>query len=146
MDKHTRYQGAIVRDHQLLLLQQAQLSTGQSYWVLPGGRPEPGETEAQCVQREMLEETGLRVEVGELLLDEQITWGTIKRRKTYLCLAPSGMPKPGYEPESAYASDFRFTAVQWIDLRSPIGWSEDVVSDPNKREMLQRIRTALGYV
>ena len=146
MDKHTRYQGAIVRDHQLLLLQQVQLSTGQSYWILPGGRQEAGETEAQCVQREMLEETGLSVKVGELLLDEQITWGTIKRRKTYLCSAPSGVPRPGYELESAYASDFRFTAVQWIDLRSPNGWSEEIVSDPIKHAMLQRIRTELGYV
>ena len=99
----------------------------------------------QCVEREMLEETGLRVEVGELLLDEQITWGTIRRRKTYLCSAPSGVPRPGFEPESAYASDFRFTAIQWIDLRSPNGWPEEIVSDPMKHEMLQRIRTVLGY-
>ena len=88
----------------------------------------------------------MSVEVGELLLDEQITWGTIKRRKTYRCSAPSGEPRPGYEPESAYASDYKFTAVQWIDLRFPSDWSQEVVADPSIGELLLRIRTALGYV
>lgn len=96
MNKSTRFQGAIVREHQLLLLKQAQLSTGRSYWVLPGGRAEPGETEAQCVQREMLEETGLRVEVGDLLLDEQITWGSqnVGARLVALAILSDYSPNP----------------------------------------------------
>jgi 8-oxo-dGTP diphosphatase len=34
-------------------------------WSLPGGRVEPGESQAAAVEREVLEETGLRVRVGE---------------------------------------------------------------------------------
>jgi 8-oxo-dGTP diphosphatase len=35
-------------------------------WTLPGGRQEAGETIAEAVAREFLEETSLRVRVGEL--------------------------------------------------------------------------------
>lgn len=145
MNQSTRYQGAIAREHRFLLLLQCRLSTGERYWVLPGGRRERGESEAQCVEREMLEETRLSVEVGALLPDEAVVWGTIRRRKTYLCTEPSGVPRPGYEPESAYASDFAFTAVQWIDLRTPTDWPDELTSDAAKHDLLHRIRAALGY-
>lgn len=36
-------------------------------WCLPGGRMEPGESAAEACQREVLEETGLRVEVTKLI-------------------------------------------------------------------------------
>ena len=36
-------------------------------WSLPGGRVEFGETMVEAVEREVLEETGLRVSCGELV-------------------------------------------------------------------------------
>ena len=40
---------------------------GAGLWSIPGGRIEPGETDAEALVREMLEETGLAVEVGPLI-------------------------------------------------------------------------------
>lgn len=39
----------------------------REFHVLPGGRVEAGETAAEAAEREVLEETGLRVNVGDLL-------------------------------------------------------------------------------
>jgi 8-oxo-dGTP diphosphatase len=55
----------ILRDGSVLL--QEQRFAGQSVYLLPGGTQEFGESLGDTVQREVWEETGLRVRVGELL-------------------------------------------------------------------------------
>jgi ADP-ribose pyrophosphatase YjhB (NUDIX family) len=60
--------GAVVTDSRgrLLLIKRGH-EPGAGLWSLPGGRIEPGETGAEALIREMLEETGLTVEPGRLL-------------------------------------------------------------------------------
>jgi 8-oxo-dGTP pyrophosphatase MutT (NUDIX family) len=146
MTRVTRYQGAIIRDHHILLLKQIEHATGRSYWLIPGGGIEPDETEEMCVQREMQEETCLHVQVQYLLLDEPGAPGAIyQRKKTYVCQILDGEARPGHEPEPEYATSYRFTEVGWFDLRHPTSWNEQVVSDPITYPLLQRIQAALGY-
>jgi len=144
MPKSTRYQGAIVRDRQILLVQQTDHLLERSYWLLPGGRKEPGETDEQCIEREMLEEIGIYVRVEGLILDESIESENIDRRKTYRCAVISGEPRPGHEPEDEYADRYSFTGVQWLDLQQPHAWPVEVTADQGP--LLKRIREAIGFV
>jgi 8-oxo-dGTP pyrophosphatase MutT (NUDIX family) len=143
----TRYQGAIIHDHHILLLKQIEHASGRSYWQIPGGGIQPDETEEQCVQREMLEETGLSVQVDSLLLDEPSTPGAIYQRwKTYRCSILAGEARPGSEPEAEYVEAYSFTEVGWFDLRHPTTWNERLEADSFVYSWLQRIQGVLGYM
>lgn len=145
--RHTRYQGAILRDHHLLLIQHRFHSNGYSYWLIPGGGLEPGESEADCVQREMREETGLEVQVERLLLEELAHRNdrTYQVYKTFLCHAVNGEAQPGYEPESDAANTYAIAAVRWFDLRDAVQWDGLVMDGSHTHALLMKLQMSLGY-
>lgn len=144
--RHTRYQGAIVDKHALLLIRHQLHATGQSYWVIPGGGLDAGETEEACVIREMKEETNLDVHIERLVLDEPAhPDGVYKWRKTYLCRPVGGDAKPGYEPEEDAAAVYSISEVRWFDLRDESSWDEKIFHDPYTYPQITKLREVLGY-
>jgi len=61
-----RAAGILVREGELLLVRHEK--NGRSYWLFPGGGVDYGETAAAALRREFLEECGLAVDVGDLVL------------------------------------------------------------------------------
>ncbi len=146
MSRHTRYQAAILRGDHILLIRHYEHEDGRTYWLLPGGGREPGESEEDCVRREMREETNLEVSVERLLLEDHVqTTVGYQCYKTYVCRVVSGAEKPGYEPEESASSVYAIVEVGWFDLCNPQGWGELILKDTITFPLLQRIRTALGY-
>lgn len=68
MDVYVAAVGAIIHDgtRRLLLVRRGR-APALGLWSLPGGRVEAGETDVEALTREVLEETGLVVTVGELV-------------------------------------------------------------------------------
>lgn len=58
--------GVVVVDDRAVLIRRAN-EPRKGQWSIPGGRLEPGETLADGVRRELLEEIGMEVEVGALI-------------------------------------------------------------------------------
>jgi ADP-ribose pyrophosphatase YjhB (NUDIX family) len=61
-----RAAGILVKDGRILLVRHEK--SGKSYWLLPGGGVDFGETVEQALVREFKEEVGLDISVGKLAL------------------------------------------------------------------------------
>lgn len=59
--------GICVQEGRILLVNHALYEPGGAFWSPPGGGVQFGEPAEQALVREFMEETGLEVEVGELL-------------------------------------------------------------------------------
>jgi len=71
----------VVRDDALLMVKRAH-EPGRGLWSLPGGRVEHGEHLSAAVAREVREETGLEVEVGDLLGIYEVVGGAVADPQT----------------------------------------------------------------
>ncbi|MDH3944928.1 MAG: NUDIX domain-containing protein [Anaerolineae bacterium] len=142
----TRYQGAIIQDDHILLLLHRSHDGEWAHWVIPGGGIEDGESEENCVVREMKEETHLDVRIERLLVHEPgHPDGVYKFRKTYLCTPIGGEAQPGYEPELEASSVYAIAAVRWFDLRDPTSWDTLTADDPYTYPQMLNFQKLLGY-
>ena len=87
--------GIIWRDGRVLIARRGPSSHLGDLWEFPGGKRLPGESLEECVAREVREETGLEVEVGNAL--PPITHDYPDRSVRlypYQCAARKGNPAP----------------------------------------------------
>lgn len=64
-------------------------------WEFPGGKVEPTETVEECIKREIYEELGIEIEVGEHLLTIDHTYTHLRVTLTvHYCRHLSGIPQP----------------------------------------------------
>jgi len=115
MDFGIRVAAVVARDGALLLVRH-QKPDWDPYWVLPGGRLEPGETIPECAERELSEETGLSARfsgllyVGEFLREGRHTVDITVR------MAPEGDGEAvlGTDPEVAPGSEPTLRELRWV--------------------------------
>ena len=119
--------GALIHGDTILMVRHAEPT--RSYWTLPGGGVEAGETPAEAAVREVREETGLRVQAVRLLWEG--TYGIGVKRSPEYCflIAPESESEVkqaivlGHDPEEAHLPFHQqlLQGVAWVPLAELIG-------------------------
>jgi 8-oxo-dGTP diphosphatase len=117
MDFGVRVAAVVERGGDLLLVRH-QKPERDPYWVLPGGRLEPGETIPDCAVRELAEETGLEASfsgvlyVGEFLREGRHTIDVVAS----MALKGDGEAVLGSDPEVAPGAEPTLREVRWVSV------------------------------
>jgi 8-oxo-dGTP pyrophosphatase MutT (NUDIX family) len=124
--------GVLIRAGRVLLVHNE-----RAEWELPGGRIESGESPEQCVAREIAEETGLPVEVVEIL-DSWLYHIAVANREvfivTYGCLSSSA-EEPVLSHEHNRIGEFGEHEVP--ELRMPEGYKRSIIAWFDRLRALQ---------
>jgi 8-oxo-dGTP diphosphatase len=109
--------GVVVERDGALLLVRHEKPDREPYWVLPGGRLEPGETIPECAERELLEETGLKgrfagvMYVSEFFAEKRHTVDVTARVEA----DPGEEAQLGSDPEEESDSEHTLQELRWVE-------------------------------
>jgi len=119
----------IFRGGKLLITQRHAKAHLGGRWEFPGGKREAGETFEQCLTREIREELGVEIAVGELFQEISHTYPEkFVHLKFFLCQLIAGEPQP-----------LDCAAVKWIE-KGGLDAHEFPAADERVLEKLKRAR------
>jgi 8-oxo-dGTP diphosphatase len=104
--------GAIVAESKVLIAQRTRPPELAGRWELPGGKVGAGETEPDALARELAEELGVDVAVGEHLGDVELNPATTLR--AYAATVVRGEPQPHDHAALRWVSAAELRDVDWV--------------------------------
>jgi 8-oxo-dGTP pyrophosphatase MutT (NUDIX family) len=116
--KIERVRAIIITDQKILLINR--VKKDDSYWVMPGGKVELGESHVEALNRECLEELGVNVQVNKLLFQNISTKLGMEGQQEffYSCDIIGGQIGTGQGPEfqlnTQYVGEYK---ISWVDLK-----------------------------
>lgn len=89
------------------------------FWEFPGGKVEPGETEAEALRRECREELGVDITVGERACGDLVTGGRRFLLRIYYATIESGEPHAKEHAELRWLAPEALDSVPWLPGNRP---------------------------
>ncbi len=104
----------LVRDGRILAAQRGEGMSLAGRWEFPGGKIEPGETPQETLRREIVEELGCRIEIGELVArtEHAYDFGLVDL-STYWCRLIDGEPALTEHAALVWADAEELAALEW---------------------------------
>jgi 8-oxo-dGTP diphosphatase len=104
----------------VLAAQRSQAMPHAGKWELPGGKVEPGESEADALQRELREELGVAVAVGARAAPDVPTVGGDGVLRTYWATVTDGEPRPLEHAALRWLGVDELDDVDWLAADAPV--------------------------
>lgn len=114
-----RVRAIIIKNHSILLIHRIKIDT--SYWVIPGGKVEYGESHENAIKRECIEELGVTVNVQGIFADKISDKPGMEGHHEffYLCTIVKGRVGSGSGPEFKERSNYKGKyIIDWVRLHS----------------------------
>ena len=113
--------GAIINNGVLLAALRGPGMSQAGLWELPGGKVEPGESDRVALARELSEELGITVCVGDYLAQSEHTYpGKIVRLVSYACRIEAGTPAATEHAELCWVSAEQLDTLTWAPADLPL--------------------------
>jgi 8-oxo-dGTP diphosphatase len=109
---------AIVRHGRVLAARRTAPASAAGRWEFPGGKVEPGETDAESLVREVEEELGVRITVDRWLPGEERIGETYVLRVA-LASMDDGEPTPTEHDAVRWLAGDELDDVDWLDGDRP---------------------------
>ena len=109
---------AIVRDGRVLAARRTAPASAAGRWEFPGGKVEPGETEADSLVREVEEELGVQIRVARWLEGAEEIGERYVLRVAVASL-DGGEPVPTEHDEVRWLAVEQLLDVDWLDADRP---------------------------
>jgi 8-oxo-dGTP diphosphatase len=105
--------GAVIAESRVLVAQRLRPPELAGRWELPGGKVGPGETEPDALARELAEELGVEVGVGERLGDDVALNATTTLRAYQVSLI-RGEPHPHDHRALRWVTTAQLQEIDWV--------------------------------
>jgi 8-oxo-dGTP diphosphatase len=116
--------GALISGGALLVAQRERPPELAGLWELPGGKVAVGESEADALARELLEELGIDVTVGGRLGDD-VALANGMTLRAFLVTAPEANPHPHDHRALRWVRADELDTLAWVPADR--GWVPDLV-------------------